>query len=460
MSSTTEAEDDMSKKLVYIAIAISALAFILVELEQGSVTSWILFSLFVFGGLIVGYLLSHPKELEILQPTESKTRTEIHNLVRNFNLFSLISREQYLFKNGYIIFVVLYSINALQILFFTLFMKPHRDINFDLSFIVNLLLAVVGIGLIFWTFYVWRQLISKTLSNLYDNHRILLPSGDIDVCYFQFLKEFRDAFRKRTRYIPIIIILILYGFYYIHYTLFTTIHDVLLHHLNDIALIFSFCMHLVIIAFILFPSMYCIGVILWTVFVSGRYFMKLIQTFEFKIEPLHPDKCGGLKMLGNLSFGIASPIFIGAAFYIGYIFVAVRGPKGEYDLVTVDLIIIIVAYGLIVAVPAFFLPLWKIHTKMLNQREADDESYARNLENLRLAIQVSLNEGKTEEANNLKKQLDLIQELHTTYPQWPFNAGSRFLSSFLALSGSLLLGFLTALEQPLVVEILRQHGFK
>jgi hypothetical protein len=70
--------------------------------------------------------------------------------------------------------------------------------------------------------------------------------------------------------------------------------------------------------------MYYLGIIAWTLFISGRYITKLIQMFALKIEPLHPDKCGGLKVLGNLCFSLASPIFIGSAFFIGYLFKHLR----------------------------------------------------------------------------------------------------------------------------------------
>jgi hypothetical protein len=185
--------------------------------------------------------------------------------------------------------------------------------------------------------------------------------------------------------------------------------------------------------------------------------MKLVQTFEIKIEPLHPDMCGGLKVLGNFCFSLAGPIFIGSAFFIGYVFfVALRHPNIPFYEATRDLILLVIlVYGLPTAIFAFFLPLWNIHTKMLHEREVDDEGYAAKMEVLRQTIQELLNEGKIEEAKNLKEKMDLTQALYTTYPRWPFNVRARFLSSFLALSSSLLLGFLTALQQPLVELILR-----
>jgi len=117
-------------------------------------------------------------------------------------------------------------------------------------------------------------------------------------------------------------------------------------------------------------------------------------------------------VLGNFCFGLASPIFIGFAFFIGYILVATQDPRGGFDLITVDFILfIILAYGLSITVSAFFLPLWTIHTKMLHEREANNERHAKNLEVLRQAIQESLNRGETKEAKNMKEQMDLTQAL-------------------------------------------------
>ena len=350
-------------------------------------------------------------------------------------------------------------------------MPPKKDIPYNLTFTLKQLLIVIGMGLILWTFYVWRQLISKTLAYLFYNRHIIDPrdmesgivgpADHLNISYLDFLEEFSKSFRRPLRYFWIAFLFSIYAFYYLYFLLIPAIRDIIIKHINDTVFIISFITHLIIIAIINFASIYCLGVISWVLYITGSYIMKLLERFDFNIEPLHPDKCGGLKVLGNFCFGLVSPIFIGSAFFIGYIYVALRDPKGGFDLITVYLILfIIVAYGLFVAVPSFFIPLWSIHKKMLGKREKDNERYARNMEKLRQEIQDSLIEGKTKEAENMKKQMDLMQGLHTTYPQWPFNIGSRLLSIFLAIIGSLLLGFITALQQPLVQAILQQNVHK
>jgi hypothetical protein len=64
---------------------------------------------------------------------------------------------------------------------------------------------------------------------------------------------------------------------------------------------------------------YCIGILTWTVYISGWYIRKLVRAFEFRIQPFHPDQCGGLKLLSNFCFGLVSPILISSGLLIRYI---------------------------------------------------------------------------------------------------------------------------------------------
>ncbi len=64
----------------------------------------------------------------------------------------------------------------------------------------------------------------------------------------------------------------------------------------------------------------CIEIVIWTMYVSGWYVRELVLAIELSIQPFHTDQCGGLKVLGNFCFGLVSPILIGSALFIGYMF--------------------------------------------------------------------------------------------------------------------------------------------
>jgi hypothetical protein len=390
---------------------------------------------------------------------QEDTLAEIRNLLQNFDV--LTSRiERYNFKYAYIFLSFLYLADLLQALVFSELSDSKESMAIDNS--LYLLFLVIGISLILWIFKGWQRLIPKTLGYLFFKSRIFVPAGDVNIYYLHFLEEYRDALRKPLRYLLVSSLLVIMAFYYTHSIFLPNIHNITSYSFkNTIPIVFIYT-HLLFTALTQFGAAYYLGIVVWVLCISGRYITKLVHTFEIKIEPLHPDKCGGLKVLGNFCFNLAGPIFIGSAFFIGYVFfVALRNPNIPFYEATRDLILLVIlVYGLPTAIIAFFLPLWNIHTKMLHEREVDDEGYAAKMEVLRQTIQELLNEGKIEEARNLKEKMDLTQALYTTYPRWPFNVRARFLSSFLALSSSLLLGFLTALQQPLVELILRHIGSK
>ena len=393
--------------------------------------------------------------------SKDDTSVKIHNLLQNFNILPL-KIEQNNFIYIYVYFIALYILDILSILLFSLYIELKdipKEIRDDLIRTEHLLFGIVGISLILWIFNGWLRLLPKTLGDLLSKSWISVPTGDVNTDYLHFLEGYRDALRRPLRYLLISSLLLIIAFYYVHSILLLNIDDLTSHHFKDIAPIIFLSMHLLFTALAQFGFMYCLGIIIWTLCISGWHFKKLIQTFELKIEPLHPDNCGGLKVLGNFCFSLASPIFIGSAYFIGYLlFVALTLRDlniAFFDATRALILFVVLVYGLPTAIFAFFLPLWNIHTKMLCEREENDDSYAEEMGALRQTIRELLNEGKIEEAKNKKEKEDLTEALYTPYPQWPFNVRSRLLSSSLALGSSLLLGFLTALQQPLVELILQ-----
>jgi hypothetical protein len=176
--------------------------------------------------------------------------------------------------------------------------------------------------------------------------------------------------------------------------------------------------------------------------------------FNLRIEPVHPDKCGGLQLLGNFCFGAASPLFLTIAYFIGYLgcfLVISRDPRDIAFLLTASLALcFILLYSLPIAIIVFFLPLWNIHTKMLKARVEEEEAYTAKIAALREQIQAWLDDNQLEEAKTVKEKKELTEVLYIPYPTWPFTIKAKGLSAFLGASGSFLLGFLTALP-PIIL---------
>jgi hypothetical protein len=204
-------------------------------------------------------------------------------------------------------------------------------------------------------------------------------------------------------------------------------------------------------------TVYCIGIVIWTMYISGWYIRKLVRVFKLSIQPFHTDKCGGLKSLGNFCFGLVSPILIGSALTIGYIFAILGDGFDIIDVLIVGLVLLILLlYFLPATIFAFILPLQDIHTKMVSEGETDEDTYIARIQALREEIQSLLETNQVEEAKVVQEKKAVLETLHTPYPTWPFSFRSKIVSTVLGTSGSILIGVMTAaLQEHFLPAILR-----
>jgi hypothetical protein len=64
---------------------------------------------------------------------------------------------------------------------------------------------------------------------------------------------------------------------------------------------------------------YFLGLVTWPVFLTMQFIKGLSDHFKVEIQPSHPDKCGGLKPLGDFCFSMSLPhgsLILGAVFQI------------------------------------------------------------------------------------------------------------------------------------------------
>lgn len=139
--------------------------------------------------------------------------------------------------------------------------------------------------------------------------------------------------------------------------------------------------------------------------------------------PRHPDKCGGLKPLGDYCFDTTLPIIV-------YMLVFVSIAVGGTILGEVEEEIIKLAYaglfvlGIPILTASFFLPLMKIHNCMVHSRREEEDSYEARVSHLETEIYQTLDSGgELQIAKNAKQELEIIQLLNPNeagYPTWPF----------------------------------------
>jgi len=372
-----------------------------------------------------------------LQPKD--TKEQIDGILQQFDV--LPSRfDRFLFRYYYFFLIGLLFLGEL-LLIPPILSQPQAGTAL-LVLGVGALPMVVIIPII-WLFNVWRSRTPKTLRELFEK-RIALPDGDASTSYLRFLEHYRNALASPKRYFLSGSLMIICG----SAGVYGIVQSLSVLHLNIFATILYMVGELLSVLSYL-GGMYCIGIVIWALYISGWYVRKLVQAFKLSIQPFHTDKCGGLKVLGNFCFGLVTPILIGSGLTIGYIIIYfISASMSGFDAVLLALVVgfalfLLLLYGFPVIVLAFILPLRDIHTKMVSQRETAEDTYNARIEALWKEIQSLLDTNQIEEAKVLQEKKAALETFHAHYPTWPFSFRSKIFSTILGASGSLLVGMIT-----------------
>ncbi len=362
------------------------------------------------------------------------TKEQIYEILQHFDV--LPSRfDRVIFKYIYVYLIGLFIPSELLLILFILSVSPQLQAQVGgvpLGGGLNVLSLVAFISII-WTFNVWRSRTPKTLLDLLKK-RIYIPDGDVNTSYLRFLENYRDALASPKRYF-------LSGFLMILIVILNApgiVQDISIGHPVGHP-------NVLVTLLVVVEDLLSTLVLLY---ISGWYIRKLVRIFELSIQPFHTDKCGGLKLLGNFCFGLVSPILIGSGLIIGYILLFLITENGgdvvDLTLVVGSALLVLLLYALPGAIFAFFLPLRDIHTKMVSEGETDEDTYNARIEALREEIQSLLDANQVEEAKVVQEKKAVLETLHTPYPTWPFSFRSKIFSTALGVSGSLLVGVITA----------------
>lgn len=385
------------------------------------------------------------------------TKEQVYRLLQHFTVLPSHS-DRFLFK--YISLLLIGNFFLGELLFIPIYFLGTGSFpiaEFLLGSGFNMLSTVIFLSVL-WRFEVWRSRTPKTLYDLMEKKRIYVPDGNTNTAYLHFLENYRDALASPKRYflssflMILVVILsapsiwqdIAVGYPVGHPNVLVT----LLVAINDLFSVFVFLL-----------AVYCIGIVFWTIYLSGWNIRKLVRIFKLRIQPFHTDQCGGLKVLGNFCFSLVSPILIGSGLLIGYMMLVLLGDRGD-DAVGLALLVgsallVLLLYTLPTAIFAFMLPLRDIHTRMVSEGDTDEETYIARIEALREEIQALLDTNQVEEAKVVQEKKAVMETLHAPYPTWPFSFRSKIFSTVLGVSGSLLLGMITAaLEQYFLPAIL------
>jgi hypothetical protein len=372
--------------------------------------------------------------------------------------------DRFLFKYIYVLLIGNFFLGELLVItIFLLGTSSFPTGELLLGGGLNGFITVIFI-VVLWRFNVWRLRTPKTLDDLIEKKRISVPEGEANTPYLRFLENYGGALASRKRYfltssLVILVIIvnapgivqdITIGYPVGHPNVLVTLLSVI----DDLFWVLVSMM-----------GVYCIGIVCWTMYISGWYIRKLVRVFELNIQPFHTDQCGGLKILGNFCFSLVSPVLFGSGLLIGYILLVLftdnRGDLLGQTLTVGSALLVLLVYAFPAAIFAFILPLRDIHTKMMSEGETDEDSYNAHLQALRQEIQSLLATNQVEEAKVVQEKKAVVETLHTAYPTWPFRFRSKIFSTSLGVSGSLLTGMIAAALQqyflPAIFSLLFHH---
>jgi len=311
----------------------------------------------------------------------------------------------------------------------------------------TLIPLVIALALAILAFNRWRHHIPATFQMLLSKSRIASVSqaGDLHQEYQRFLEEYQRALLSHKRYFlvstTVIICFLIFLVTTIQQLSYTAIPPVLW----TLRLVAGLCSILVAVIW-----GYFFGIGAWAMCITGLYIKNLTSKFNLTIQPRHPDKCGGLKSLGDFCLSMALPILIGATFLGIWGIGATLYPDLIADpYIRPQLIVagnaILFLFALPLAFIAFFLPLWNVHLAMVARKERYADECADRVAKLEQKIWSSLDKGELEEAKAVREEVEFIQTLRPdkiNYPVWPFdlNILLRFLTPQIVPIVSLVVG--------------------
>jgi hypothetical protein len=181
-------------------------------------------------------------------------------------------------------------------------------------------------------------------------------------------------------------------------------------------------------AIVAIPLGYVLGVLIWRVGMIAVYISKLGRHFEIRIQPNHPDQCGGLRPIGNLCLIIALLLLVPA------IFLSIWGFATYFftDSKVIDVLwSAMYRQGLVLlsisALIAFLWPLYSIHSQMQKQYreiQAELDDLAQRIDGLTAELRTQAYTLTPAQGEEKLKSLEFMEKVYrenSRIPVWPID---------------------------------------
>ncbi len=210
------------------------------------------------------------------------------------------------------------------------------------------------------------------------------------------------------------------------------------------------------------------GLIAWRMIIIGVQIWRLGKEFDFSPQPRHPDRAGGLLSLGNLCLWNAlmvtiSSISLGGLILTIQYFESIKANVPSKMLKEwsnwisalhkiTPLLYVLLAIAIVIAMVAFFIPLWGVHQTMVAKQLIVSQKLDQLDQNITHLAHELLDRVDDLEPDDCKKmandllQMQVIYQQNQYYPTWPFNF--RTIAKFVTAQTLGLVGLVIAILRP------------
>jgi hypothetical protein len=303
---------------------------------------------------------------------------------------------------------------------------PKLGVRWTYTLFTDPLFVVILIVLLVSSiFYIaWNKRLPQFFGELLKKELIVSKQAERDttVAYTTYIKSYKKFIWSKWRYLFV-------GLSYLFYFIFIIAsrpYSSYFRQTGQLLMDIIGFLHLTVM-YVLFPIivLYLIGVAIWNLFATGRFIHKLPEYFELKIRPNHPDKSGGLKIIGDFCFRMVLPLLLSiASMSVIVIFINFSWWENTESNTLSSLLIIFLPLVLLITFYAFLGPLWGIHTYMEEVKNNYEEKYANRLGDLLRIVERYIEFGELDQAEKSRTELELLNVLHPekmNYPAWPFD---------------------------------------
>lgn len=293
----------------------------------------------------------------------------------------------------------------------------------DLYSLMQVHILPLGALFVFWGYFRWLDRIQGVFTWANQRPRISQKNRkEFEDGYFAFLNEYQQSLNSKIHfYLSSFLLLTIIVIFIV--ILFLTLGKEP-YFPSIIPLLLFFCLWAFISGAAVRPA-----------YVTMKYIRLFFKRFQIRLQPSHPDSCGGLEQLGNFCFAASFPLVL-AMFTLTIVGLGILVESSLKEFGTFLNIIISpqLAYGALlletifvlpVAVLTFFFPLWDIHRYMQAQKRDFQDEYANRIQFYEEQVLSSLGEenglGRAEKA---KEEIVILQvafeSTRKNFPVWPF----------------------------------------